>query len=64
LLAGKNRPPRPDRIHWLICSPGGERGLSALEVTELTKIDPWFIQQMQEIVAVTGESRPSRWERS
>src|SRR6266446_4694857 len=50
LLREKIATPRPDRIHWLFVAL--ERGLSALEVTELTKIDPWFIQQMQEIVAV------------
>src|ERR1700676_4184432 len=50
LLREKIATPRPDRIHWLFVAL--ERGLSALEVTELPKIDPWFIQQMQEIVAV------------
>src|SRR6202045_2646542 len=41
---------RPDRIHWLLVAL--ERGISSKEMVELTKIDPWFIQQMQEIVAV------------
>src|ERR1700674_875180 len=50
LLREKIATPRPDRIHWLFVAL--ERGLSSKEVTELTKIDPWFIQQMQEIVAV------------
>src|SRR6202521_3671193 len=50
LLREKIATPRPDRIHWLFVAL--ERGLSANEVIELTKIDPWFIQQMQEIVAV------------
>ncbi len=50
LLREKIATPRPDRIHWLFVAL--ERGLSSEEVIELTKIDPWFIQQMQEIVAV------------
>ena len=50
LLREKIATPRPDRIHWLFVAL--ERGLSSKEVIELTKIDPWFIQQMQEIVAV------------
>ncbi len=50
LLREKIATPRPDRIHWLFVAL--ERGLSSAEVIELTKIDPWFIQQMQEIVAV------------
>ncbi len=40
--------PRPDRIHWLFAALQG--GMPAEEVCELTKIDPWFIRQMQEIV--------------
>src|SRR5271167_1988860 len=50
LLREKLATPRPDRIHWLLLAL--ERGLSSKEVIDLTKIDPWFIQQMQEIVAV------------
>src|ERR1700751_3480790 len=50
LLREKIATPRPDRIHWLFVAL--ERGISAKEVVDLTKIDPWFIQQMQEIVAV------------
>ncbi len=50
LLREKIATPRPDRIHWLFVAL--ERGISAKELVELTKIDPWFVQQMQEIVAV------------
>jgi carbamoyl-phosphate synthase large subunit len=50
LLREKIATPRPERIHWLFVAL--ERGLSAKEVVDLTKIDPWFIQQMQEIVAL------------
>src|SRR5258708_17555715 len=50
LLREKIATPRPDRIHWLFVAL--ERGISAKEAVELTKIDPWFIQQLLEIIAV------------
>jgi carbamoyl-phosphate synthase large subunit len=50
LLREKIATPRPDRIHWLFVAL--ERGISSKELVDLTKIDPWFVQQMQEIVAV------------
>src|SRR5713101_278925 len=51
LLREKLSTPRPDRIHWLLTAL--ERGLPAAEVCELTKIDPWFVRQLEEIVALT-----------
>ena len=50
LLREKLATPRPDRIHWLMVAL--ERGLPEKEVCELTKIDPWFIGQLREIVDV------------
>src|SRR5450631_1832891 len=50
LLREKLATPRPDRIHWLLTAV--ERGLPAEEICELTKIDPWFIRQIEEIIAV------------
>jgi carbamoyl-phosphate synthase large subunit len=50
LLREKIATPRPDRIHWLFVAL--ERGFPAEELIELTKIDPWFVRQMQEIVAI------------
>jgi carbamoyl-phosphate synthase large subunit len=50
LLREKLATPRPDRIHWLLTAV--ERGLPAEEICELTKIDPWFIQQIEEITAM------------
>jgi carbamoyl-phosphate synthase large subunit len=50
MLREKIATPRPDRIHWLFVAL--ERGISAKEAVELTKIDPWFIAQLQEIIAV------------
>src|SRR3981189_368537 len=46
LLREKLATPRPDRIHWLLTAM--ERGLPAQEICELTKIDPWFIQQIED----------------
>ncbi len=50
LLREKLATPRADRIHWLLTAV--ERGLPASEICELTKIDPWFIQQIEEIIAM------------
>src|SRR6202008_3433109 len=55
--------PRPNRIHWILTAV--ERGLPAEEIRDLTKIDPWFIHQIEEIIAanrraasVTVETAP------
>src|SRR6195256_4478644 len=50
LLREKLSTPRPDRIHWLLTAV--ERGLHAEEICELTKIDPWFIHQLEELNAM------------
>jgi carbamoyl-phosphate synthase large subunit len=50
LLREKLATPRPNRIHWILTAL--ERGLPAHEVCELTKIDPWFIHQIEEIILV------------
>src|SRR5258708_20217850 len=50
LLREKIATPRPDRIHWLFVAL--ERGISAKEAIDLTKIDPWFIEQMLELIAM------------
>ncbi|HVN09424.1 MAG TPA: carbamoyl-phosphate synthase large subunit [Patescibacteria group bacterium] len=50
LLREKLATPRPDRIHWLLTAV--ERGLPAAEICDLTKIDPWFIHQIEELTAV------------
>jgi carbamoyl-phosphate synthase large subunit len=48
LLREKLSTPRPNRIHWILTAV--ERGLPAAEICDLTKIDPWFIHQIEEIV--------------
>jgi carbamoyl-phosphate synthase large subunit len=50
LLREKLHVPNPDRIHWLF--EALERGMSSEEVCELTKIDPWFIREIEEMLAV------------
>src|SRR5213596_1983114 len=50
LLREKLATPRPDRIHWLLTAM--DHGLPAHEICELTKIDPWFIHQIEELTAM------------
>ena len=50
LLREKLHIPGPDRLHWLF--EALERGMSSTEVCDLTKIDPWFIEQLQEMVGL------------
>jgi carbamoyl-phosphate synthase large subunit len=52
LLREKLHVPGPDRLHWLF--EALERGMSAEEVCGLTKIDPWFIRQLVEMLEVDG----------
>jgi len=68
-LKEKLSTPRPDRIHWLFVAL--EKGMSAGEICGLTAMDPWFIQQLEEMVilgkrlaSVTVEtaSRELLWE--
>jgi carbamoyl-phosphate synthase large subunit len=50
LLRERLHVPGPDRIHWLF--EAIERGMTRDEIHSLTKIDPWFIRQMEEMVAL------------
>ena len=50
LLREKLHVPGPDRLHWLF--EALERGMSREEVCSVTRIDPWFIRQMEEMVAL------------
>ncbi len=47
-LRGALRQPTPERIFQV--KRAFERGLSAAEIYELTAIDPWFLNQMQELI--------------
>jgi carbamoyl-phosphate synthase large subunit len=50
LLREKLHVPGPDRIHWLF--EALERGMTREEICELTRIDPWFIRQLEEMLSV------------
>ncbi len=50
LLREKLHVPGPDRLHWLF--EAIERGMTREEVCDLTRIDPWFIRQMEDMVAL------------
>ncbi len=50
LLREKLATARPDRLHWLMLA--FERGLPMAEIESLTKIDPWFLRQMDEMAAM------------
>jgi carbamoyl-phosphate synthase large subunit len=52
-LRGALRQPTPERIFQV--KRALERGLSAAEVHELTGIDPWFLNQMAELVSAERE---------
>ncbi len=50
LLREKLHVPGPDRLHWLF--EALERGMTREEVCDLTKIDPWFVRQLEEMLAI------------
>jgi carbamoyl-phosphate synthase large subunit len=50
MLREKLHIPGPDRLHWLF--EALERGMSCEEVCDLTKIDPWFIRHLEEMLEV------------
>jgi carbamoyl-phosphate synthase large subunit len=57
LLREKLHVPGPDRIHWLF--EALERGMSVQEVCELTRIDPWFIRQLKEMLEIDDRVKAS-----
>ncbi|HET9804974.1 MAG TPA: carbamoyl-phosphate synthase large subunit, partial [Candidatus Acidoferrum sp.] len=50
VLREKLHTPGPDRIHWLLTAL--RRGMKVEEIHALTKIDPWFLRQLEDAVAV------------
>jgi carbamoyl-phosphate synthase large subunit len=52
-LRGALRQPTPERIFQI--KRGLEAGLDVNELNELTRIDPWFLAQMQELVEAESE---------
>ncbi|HET6603699.1 MAG TPA: carbamoyl-phosphate synthase large subunit [Xanthomonadaceae bacterium] len=47
------REPGAERVFWI--ADGFRAGLSVEEVHALCRIDPWFLDQIQELVAIEGE---------
>ena len=50
LLREKLASPRPERIHWIFAAL--RHGMAVADICGLTKMDPWFISQMEEIIAL------------
>jgi carbamoyl-phosphate synthase large subunit len=53
LLREKLLVPRPERIHWIFAAL--REGMGTSEICSLTKIDPWFVGQMAEIISLERE---------
>jgi carbamoyl-phosphate synthase large subunit len=58
VLREKLHTPGPDRIHWLLTAL--RRGMAVDEIYALTKIDEWFLRQMEKAVAVEKGAAASR----
>jgi carbamoyl-phosphate synthase large subunit len=50
LLREKLSVPGPDRLHWLF--EAIERGMGRAEICSLSRIDPWFIEHLEAMVAL------------
>src|SRR2546427_1204174 len=57
LLRERLHVPGPDRIHWLF--EALERGMSREEICSLTKIDPWFIQHLEQMLEIDSRVKAS-----
>jgi carbamoyl-phosphate synthase large subunit len=55
LIAQKLITPTPDRLGYVRFAL--ERGMSVDEIHEMTKIDPWFLRQMEDVVKELPELR-------
>ena len=56
-IANHLKQPKPDNIFYL--RPALQAGLPVEEIHELTKIDPWFLRNVKEIVDFENELRES-----
>ena len=57
LLRERLHVPGPDRIHWLF--EALELGMSREEICSLTKIDPWFIHHLEEMLEIDSRVKAS-----
>jgi carbamoyl-phosphate synthase large subunit len=53
LIANKLITPTPDRLNYIRFALAN--GYSVADIREMTAIDPWFLQQMKEVVDLEGE---------
>src|SRR5512140_3094669 len=53
LIANKLITPTPDRLNYIRFAMAN--GYSVEDIREMTSIDPWFLQQMKEVVDLEGE---------
>src|SRR3954453_2999358 len=53
LIANKLITPTPDRLNYIRFALAS--GFDVAEIHELTSIDPWFLEQMKEVVDLEGE---------
>ncbi len=60
LLRGELRAPGPERIRYV--ADAFRHGMSIPEVRELSGIDPWFLAQIAELVAIESALRRTRLE--
>src|SRR3546814_19186645 len=49
--------PRPDRL--LTIAQAFRHGLTLVEILETTRYDPWFLRQVQDLVAAEESVRPA-----
>jgi carbamoyl-phosphate synthase large subunit len=54
-LTRQLREPGPDRVFWV--ADAFRMGMTAQRVFDLTHIDPWFLDQIQELVEIEGQVR-------
>jgi carbamoyl-phosphate synthase large subunit len=53
LIASKLITPTPDRLNYLLFAL--EQGYTVEDIHEMTSIDPWFLEQLREVVAMEKE---------
>ncbi|MBY0407366.1 MAG: carbamoyl-phosphate synthase large subunit, partial [Rickettsiales bacterium] len=53
--------PTPDRL--LVAAQGLRMGVSVEEIHAIAKYDPWFIRQLQDIVAVEATIKAGEWQK-
>ncbi len=60
LIANKLITPTPDRLAYLLFA--FEQGYSLQDIHGMTAIDPWFLEQLRQVVELEGEARATSFE--